>query len=159
MNEEAVQTPIQREREDLLADAHRALVAHLVSKAQAARHRYGKLDGESILRLLADPSVVRRPVTLHFDRAPLQPGELAFASPVGFHAGDGYALIVHPWLEARPEWLPLVVALHIPLINYGPVIEEDQAIEYGAALLGMTADAYYEALCVLLDAIQDEDES
>ena len=134
--------------------AQRAFLDHIEDKARAARLAYGLyIDAEAIGRMLHDPAVVRYPVTLHFDAAPLQPHEFAFAKPLGFHPSDGYALCVHPAFRSQPENIPLLVAYHIPSINYGGLADSDAAELFGATLLGLEVDTYYAALCELADSI------
>jgi hypothetical protein len=134
--------------------ARRAFHDHLIAKAGAARLKYGLyIDAEVITRMLDDPEVVRHPTSIHFDASPLQPHEFAYPQPLGFHPSDGFALCVHPAFRGQPENLPLVVAYHIPAINYGSVIDAEGAELYGATLLGLSPDAYYAALCELADSI------
>ena len=139
------------------AEARRAFAEHLRQKATAARLRYGfYFDAEVIREMLDDRQVVRYPVTLHFDAAPLLPGEFAAAQPLGFHPSDGFCLFVHPWFANQPENLALLVAYHIPTINYGPIVEPQHAELFGATLLGLDVESYYRALCELADSIPGE---
>ncbi len=104
--------------------------------------------------MLDDREVVRYPTGLRFDAEPLQAGEFAFAQPLGEHPADGYCLFVHPCFENRREVWPLLTAYHIPVINYGDsVVTHEEAELFGATLLGMEIDAYYQALCELTDSI------
>lgn len=131
-----------------------ALHGHLVDKALAARAKYGpKIDHNAILAILADREVVRYPTCLRYDAAPLQTGEFAFAQPIGKQAADGYFLCVHPHFRDRPDALPLLVAYHLVSINYGPIATHEEAELFGATLLGMEVDAYYEKLCNLVDGM------
>ncbi|MHC4446278.1 MAG: hypothetical protein ACYSXF_00540 [Planctomycetota bacterium] len=134
--------------------AKRAFHEHLVDKAMAARLKYGLyIDAAAILQMLKDPEVVRYPTTVLFDASPLQPHEFAYSQPLGFHASDGYALCIHPFFKPQREILPLLIAYHIPTINYGGIVEADDAELYGTTLLGLEADTYYQALCELTDAM------
>jgi hypothetical protein len=131
-----------------------AFHGHLVEKATAARRRHGPvIDAATILRMLEDRAVVRYPVALHFDAAPLEPHEFASAHPLGFHSGDGFALFVHPLFADRPQDLPALVAYHIPVVNYGAIVDAEAAELYGAALLDLEPDEYYARLCALADEI------
>jgi hypothetical protein len=139
---------------DDLPDADPAFHEHLRAKAAAARARYGPaIDAAALTRLLADRDVVRWPTELSFDARPLQAGEFAYPQPLGFHPSDGFCLFVHPHFEPRPMDLPLLVAYHIPSINYGGIVEPRHAELYGATLLGLDVEAYYQALCALADSI------
>lgn len=136
------------------ADGKQALLDHLTEKALIARARHGSLnDLESVLRLLGDRSVVRYPVVLGFGDAALREGEFAYAEPVGSRPSEGYRLWVHPWFEPRESSLALLVAYHIPVINYGEVVEAADCEAFGSALLGMDTEAYYRAVCALADSV------
>lgn len=135
-------------------DGYEALRGHVVDKALAARRKHGSLADERAVRaLLADKDVVRFPTTLAFDASRLQPGEFAFAASNGLRPADGFTLFVHPHFEHRPEALPLLVAYHIPTINYLDVVTNREAELYGAALLGLTVEDYYARLCALADEL------
>lgn len=136
--------------------AKQAFHEHLVDKATAARFKYGLyIDTDAILKMLGDETVVRYPTTLVFDASPLQPHEFAYPQPIGFHASDGYALCLHPYFRPQRELWPLLIAYHLPVINYGSIVETPEAELYGATLLGLEVEAYYQALCELADAMSD----
>ena len=134
--------------------ALRAFHDHLIAKATAARLKYGLyIDAEAIVKMLDDREVVRYPTTLLFDASPLEAHEFAYPQPLGFHPSDGFALCVHPAFRGQPENLPLLVAYHIPAINYGSMADAEGGELYGATLVGLTVEAYYQALCELADSI------
>jgi hypothetical protein len=60
---------------------------------------------------------------------------------------------VHPLFADRPDDLPALVAYHIPVVNYGAIVDAEAAELYGAALLDLEPDEYYARLCALADAI------
>jgi len=135
-------------------EADPAFNAHLKARAAAARDRYGPaIDAAALARLLADREIVRWPTELCFDARPLQEGEFAYPQPLGFHPSDGFCLFVHPHFEQRPDALPLLVAYHIPSINYGSIAEARHAELYGATLLGLDVEVYYRELCALADSM------
>ncbi|MCP3902218.1 MAG: hypothetical protein GY715_01170 [Planctomycetes bacterium] len=135
-------------------DGRRALREHLVDRAQRARVKYGLyMDHDVMRRLLEDREFVRYPTELVFDAAALDPGEFAHAEPIGATPADGFRLVVHPWFETQLENLPLLVAYHIIDINYGDIATAAEAELFGATLLGLEVEAYYEALCELTDSI------
>jgi len=135
-------------------DGRQALRDHVIDKATAARLEYGPdVDHQAILRMLNDRHVVRFPVDVAFDAQPLNPGEFAVALPIGDAPSDGYRLFVHPCFEARPDALPLLIAYHLVDVNYGEMATHEEAELFGATLLGMNVDSYYEAICQLADSI------
>jgi hypothetical protein len=136
--------------------ARLAFHEHLVEKATVARFKYGLyIDTDAVLKMLSDETVVRYPTTLVFDASPLQHHEFAYPQPLGFHASDGYALCIHPYFRPQRELWPLLIAYHLPVINYGSIVETPDAELYGATLLGLEVEAYYQALCELADAMVD----
>jgi hypothetical protein len=138
------------------ADGYAALQGHLVDRACQARETYADLANVPRLReLLMDPSVVRFPTRLEFDAEPLLPGEFAWARPEGEHPRDGFTVVVHPLFEERTEDLPLLVAYHIASINYVDVVTHRECELYGAALMGMSVEAYYQRLCAMADELPD----
>ncbi|MFO0829388.1 MAG: hypothetical protein U0572_14720 [Phycisphaerales bacterium] len=138
------------------SDGRRALRDHACEKAAIARGRYGPIiDAAAILRILGDAEIVRYPTRLVFDAIGLMPGEFAHAAPLGEHPRDGFEVRVHPLFESRRDLWPLLVAYHLPPINYGDIVAPEDCEQFGAALLGMDVERYYETLCELSDSITD----
>lgn len=135
-------------------DGRQALRNHIIEKAGAARVKYGfYIDYETICRMLDDPDVVRYPVGIRFDASLLEPGEFAYAQQLGESPSAGYCLFIHPYFENQQENLPLLIAYHIVDINYGEIATSAEAELFGATLLGLDVDAYYQALCELADSM------
>jgi len=135
-------------------DGRRALRDHVLERAYRARAKYGpEIDADTILRLLDDREVVRYPVGVRFDAGGLERGEFAHAAPLGDHPKQGFCLFVHPVFEQDRAALPLVIAYHIPPVNYGDIVEPEDCEAFGATLLGMPVEEYYEVLCRLADSI------
>lgn len=133
-------------------DGRTALRDHIVERAAQARIRYGLyIDGEAIMRMLDDRQVTRYPCGVRFDASALMPGEFAHAQPLGDRPSDGYCLFVHPALESETDLWPLVMAYHIVSINYGEIATSDEAELFGATLLGLEVEDYYQALCEVSD--------
>ena len=135
-------------------DGKEALRDHLVSRATEARLRRGLLiDADEIMRILDDRSIVRYPVGVRFDSQPLEPGEFAWPAPLGNKPADGFCLFIDPWFEKQPDAWPLLIAYHLPSINYGEIVSSEDAEIFGATLLGLDVETYYKALCELVDSI------
>jgi hypothetical protein len=123
---------------------------HLIAQAIVAHQKHGPLTADKLDALLHDPACLRHPVRLVFEF-----GEMAmhqFAQPDMDWRNpeqDGRVLYVRPLLRDRRDLLPLAVAYMIPLINYGDIITDDHCLAYGATLLGMMEDDYYQQLCEL----------
>jgi len=141
-------------QERLEGDAREALREHLLRTARLGRQRHAPFRSwESLLALLADRDVVRHPVEMAFDATGLESGEFAWPQQVGARPSDGFRLAVHPFFEGHASALPLLVAYHIPSMNYGSAATSDDAEAFGAALLDLDTEAYYQRLCSLADAI------
>ena len=131
-----------------------ALRDHLVERAMNTRVRRGfYIDTSVIVAMLSDTEAVRYPTNIVFDDTMLEQGEFAFPSANEPGAPYAFTLYIHPWFEQQEEILPLLIAYHIPTINYGEIITHDEAELYGATLLGLDVDTYYNALCELVDSI------
>lgn len=138
-------------------DGKTALLDHVDAKAQEARLSHGLyIDADVIVRMLDDRAIVRYPVGIRFDADPLEAGEFAWAMPLGEHPSAGFCLFLHPWFESQPQVWPLLIAYHIPSINYGDIVAHEDAERYGASLLGLSTEEYYRALCELVDSIPGE---
>jgi len=117
-----------------------------------AHQKHGPLTAEKLGAFLHDPDCLRYPVRTVFEF-----GEMAmhqFAQPdIDWRNTDqdGRVLYVRPLLRDRPDLLPLVVAYMIPVINYGDIVTDQHCLLYGAALLGMMEEEYYDQLCALSD--------
>lgn len=129
-----------------------ALREHLHAQAVVAHAKYAPLTFEKLPRFLLDPDCLRYPVRLAFEF-----GEMAahqFAEPgLDFRdpTGQGRVLYVRPCLRQRPDDVVAAVAYMVPVINYGPVIRDEHCLLYGATLLGLTEEEYYQRLCELAD--------
>ncbi len=135
-------------------DGQEALRDHLIEKALLARSRYGPaIDARAIRRLLVDSEIVRYETEIVFDANPLQPGEFAWPELLDDQTPPKCRLIVHPHFRERPEVLPYLVAYHVPSINYLDLATHEEAELFGAALLGLEVDAYYERVCALADGM------
>ena len=147
------------ERQSLAAslteeDGYQALRDHVVTKALLARERHGpEIDEGALLRVLLDPEIVRFPTVVRFDSGALHPGEFAWPEPRGENPRDGFVLVVHRRFENRPADLPLLLAYHVVAINYLDIATHVEAELFGATLLGMEVDEYYERVCALADEL------
>ena len=134
-----------------------SLREHILAQAIVAHQKHGPLTASKLDALLHDPDCLRHPVRLAFEF-----GEMAmhqFAQPdIDWRntEQDGRVLYVRPLLRERRDLLPLAVAYMIPLINYDDIITDEHCLSYGATLLGMMEDEYYQKLCALCDFLGAE---
>jgi len=135
-------------------NGYEALQGHVVDKALAARTKYGpEIDWAAMLEILKDPEFVRFPVGVRFDDEALLNGEFAYAAALGKRPSDGFCLFVHPCFQSREDVLPMLVAYHVPAINYLDIATHKESELFGATLLGLRVDEYYETLCDLADSM------
>ena len=134
--------------------AQQSLREHISTIASSAFQQYGpSLDYPTIQKVLLDRKVVRYPVTIVFDSGNLRDGEFAFAKQRGENSADGFTLFIHPLFENEEENIPLLIAYHLVCINYGDIVGSREAELFGATLLGMDIDLYYQKLCALADRL------
>lgn len=139
-------------------DGRLALQDHILERAARARARHGPvIDHVSVMNVLDDREIVRYPVGVRFDAAGLEPGEFGHAAPLGVHPREGFRLFIHPVFERMPEAWPLLIAYHIPPVSYGDIAGPEDCELFGATLLGMDVEPYYERLCDLADMVPESD--
>ncbi len=135
-------------------DAKQSLNAHVAAKGAEIRDKYGPHIGwHELTRILNDRSCVRYPCEIVFDAASLDPGELAYPMARGDRPDAGFTLYVHPLMMMHLEKVPQVVLYQLVLVNYGEFASADDAETFGANVLGLSKDAYYQTLCGLADEI------
>lgn len=141
--------------QDLSADAGmRSLRDHAVAKALEVRAVYGpELDYATMLRALDDRRFVRYPVHVVFDAEPLQEDEFAFMHQLDADPKEGFVFYLHPHFRGRDADLPLLMAYHLVVVNYGEIAGIEEAERFGAALCGLPVEAYYERVCALADEV------
>ncbi len=144
----------EQRRRPTVEDGRRSLSEHVETKALEARVIYGPdVDWAAMQRMLTDERYVRFPVEVVFDGEPLGPGELAFTEQVADDPAQGYRLVVHPRYENRDKLLPLIVAYQLVVVNYGEIATHEEAELFGATLLGLEVEDYYQTLCLAADAL------
>ena len=127
-----------------------SLKNRLHDQALEARERHGKFSPGNLETVLNDRDTVRHPTRLVLEYGEM--GMHQFAQPEkDVRNPDGVMLYLRPALGQRPDLICLAVSYMIPIINYGPIISDEHAIEYGSTLMGMDHDTYYNSICELAD--------
>jgi hypothetical protein len=135
-------------------DAKQSLSAHVASKGEEIHAKYGpKIGWKELLRILEDRACTRYPCGIVFDASPLRAGEFAHPVQKGPRPEDGYAIHVHPYYLTDLDRVPHLVLYQLVLVNYGPFASPDDAEIFGASALGLTKEAYYQAICELADEL------
>ena len=65
----------------------------------------------------------------------------------------GFQLFIHSHFEGREDALPFLVSYHLVVVNYGDIADAEEAEMFGAALMNMDREAYYETVCMFADEI------
>lgn len=134
-----------------------SLMDHLRHQATEARERHGGLKSGNIETFLDDRDCVRYPTRLVLEFGEMGPHQ--FAQPDrDYRANHAEARVIYlrPILGKRPDLIALAVSYMIPVINYGQIITDDHCLEYGAHLLGIPSDVYYERICDLAEFVGAE---
>jgi hypothetical protein len=137
-------------------DARQSLSAHVASKGDEIREKYGpKIGWPELLRILEDRSCVRYPCEIVFDAAPLEAGEFAYPVAKGETPAVGFTIFVHPFFMTDLKRVPYLVLYQLVVVNYGEFASADDAETFGAHALGVAKEDYYRTLCDLADQIGD----
>lgn len=146
-----------KSRQLTVEDARESMLAHVASKGTEIRERYGAVFGwKELLALLQDRNFVRYPCEIVFDSKPLLEGEFAVPVAKGERPDEGYTLYVHPYFMTQLEKVPALALYQLVLVNYGEFASPDDAETFGAAVLGMSKDEYYQMICDLADELNGE---
>lgn len=138
-------------------DARQSLRDHCAAKGAEIRAKFGPhLGWKELNELLQDRKSVRYPCSVAFDALPLQAGEFAYPEPLGSRPDDGYRICVHPRFEQDMDAVPALVLYQLVAVNYGDFATADDAEAFGAAVLGLERDAYYQMLCDVVDKLSEE---
>jgi hypothetical protein len=136
------------------ADPTLSLNAHAAAKGAELRAKYGAdLGWEELQQVLKDRALVRYPTAIAFDAGPLLPGELAHPVANGKRPKDGFTMCVHPRFATQPRRVVYAVVYQLVVVNYGEFASADDAETFGAGALGLSKDAYYQALCEMADEL------
>ncbi len=141
---------------------------HLRHKAQEIIEKFGANITFNVLQdILQDRKSVRYPVNIIFDSTRVDAGLFLVTEMVltdlNRQASDDdvytkqadrhYDFFIHEHFEGHPEKLVPLILYHLPTVNYGDIATCEDAEIFGAALLQMEEDDYYQLVCDLVDGI------
>jgi hypothetical protein len=139
-----------------LEDAKQSLTAHIATKGAEIHAKFGPRIGYPELeRILADRDYTRYPVEIVFSAAALQDGEFAHPVAKSRNPEDGFTLYVHPYFSTQVAYVPALVLYQLVLVNYGDFASPTDAEVFGAAVLGMSQEDYYNGLCEMADLVSE----
>ena len=135
-------------------DARQSLNAHVASKGAEIHEKFGpKIGWNELLQILEDRTLVRYPCEIVFDAELLQAGEFAHPVAKGERPEDGFKMCVHPFFMTDLQRVPFLVLYQLVLVNYGEFAAPEDAETFGASALGLSSEAYYQALCKMTDEL------
>src|ERR1041385_1881062 len=135
-------------------DVRQSLNAHVAVKGEEIREKYGPQIGwNQLQQILADRACMRYPCEIVFDAKHLLENEIAFPSAKGSQPEEGFTLYVHPFFALQPERVPYVALYQLVVVNYGEFASATDAKTFGAAVLGIQVDEYYQKLCQMADEV------
>ncbi len=149
-------------------DQRETMNLHLRQKAQEIIEKFGaNITFDVLQEILQDRKFVRYPVNIIYDSARIEAGlfiatEMTLANPNRQPDEDDeyikqadrhYDFIVHEHFEGQPEKLTPLILYHLPTVNYGDIATYEDAEVFGAALLQIEQDDYYQLVCDLVDGI------
>ena len=135
-------------------DAKQSLSAHVALKGEEIHAKYGPTIGwRELSRILQDRTCTRYPCEIAFDAAELEAGEFAHPVAKGGRPEEGFTMYVHPYYMTDLDRVPCLVLYQLVVVNYGPFVSADDAETFGACALGLSREAYYQALCDLADEL------
>ncbi len=136
-------------------DGKRALMHHVVERAMVLREQYGNfIDYEVLLKILTDSRFVRYPTLLEFNSQPIDDGLFAIAIPfLDDNSFQRYVIYVHEYFKDKLDDVPALVLYHLVMVNYGDIVTGEEAELFGATVLGMEKEEYYQLLCRFADQV------
>ncbi|OQX31037.1 MAG: hypothetical protein B0D96_08300 [Candidatus Sedimenticola endophacoides] len=133
---------------------HSMVTVHASEKAAEIRARFGpEIDYATVVQLLGDRRYTRYPVEIRFVSEGIEPGMFALTEPASENPDDGYVMNIHPFFEDRPDALPALILYQTVLVNYGDIATANDAEIFGAGVLGMERDDYYDLIVRLTDSL------
>lgn len=135
-------------------DARQSLTSHVAAKGAEINELYGPTIGWNELeRILQDRTCVRYPCEIKFGSQPLMEGELAHPEPKGDQPDAGFDMVVHPVYAGDPNAVVYLVLYQLVIVNYGEFASAEDAETFGAHVLGISKEDYYQSLCALADKL------
>jgi len=136
---------------------HGAVSLHASEKALEIRQRLGPdIDYPAVLAMLDDRKSTRYPTQIQFVREGIEPGMFAMTQAISDNPDDGYVISIHSDFEDRHDDLPALILYQLVLVNYGDLATANDAEVFGATILDMDREAYYQKIVTLSDSLWAE---
>lgn len=139
-----------------LQNAQQSLTAHIAAKGAEIHAKYGpRIGWHELQQILADRDCTRYPCEIVFSGEFLRDGEFAHPLPKSENPEEGFTMYVHPFFSLQPAHVPPLVLYQLVLVNYGDFASPTDAEVFGAAVLGISPDEYYDGLCEMADLVSE----
>jgi hypothetical protein len=136
-------------------DARQSMNTHVATRGAEIRAKYGPQIGwEQLQQILQDRTCVRYPCEIVFDDAGLEAGELAHPQAKGERPEDGFIMSVRRVFQDNLDAAVAIILYQLVLVNYGAFASPDDAETFGASILGIASEEYYQCLCRMADQIE-----
>jgi len=156
--------------EEIGRELRESMALHLRQKAQEIINKYGTIDYSVLLNILQDKKFTRYPVNVVFDSNRIEPGLFALTEAIHSDSepqrkaeddDDVYTkppeqrfeIIIHEFFKDQPEKLLPLILYQLPIVNYGDVVTFEDSEVFGASMLEIPQDDYYQQICDLVDSI------
>ncbi|MES9862957.1 MAG: hypothetical protein ABW157_09440 [Candidatus Thiodiazotropha sp. LLP2] len=131
---------------------HSAVSLHAYEKAKEIRTRYGdNINYQTVLVMLEDRKSIRYPVQLRFVTEKIESGMFAKTEAISENPDEGYIIFLHHNFKDRHDILPALILYQSVLVNYGDLATANDAELFGATVLGMDRDTYYEQIVAVTE--------
>lgn len=125
---------------------------HVENSARKASDKLGgPLCTDNLDVFLNDPSCIRIPTELIFDGYGMEMHQFASPEFVTIDGERRCILHVQPRYTIQPESIPYMVAYMAVAINYGTAATAALCETYGAIVMQLSEDAFYDAICRVAD--------
>jgi len=133
---------------------HSAITEHATEKARQIRARYdAPMTFEELLKVFNDRKSVRYPVEVRFTDQGIDEGLFAKTEMRSETPADGFVIFIHDYYRDREDVLPALLLYQSVIVNYGDLATSHDAEVFGAGVLGMDREAYYELVCNACDEL------
>lgn len=134
-------------------EAEQALHAHALEGAERVRRNLGgALCSQNLPEFLEADGCLRCPTELCFDEYDFEAHQFAEPEFITISGQQKCILHLRAKYETRAEDHPYLVAYMAACINYRDAATAALCEEYGAALLGLEVQTFYEKVCAIVDA-------
>jgi hypothetical protein len=135
--------------EEVSPEEFEALLAeHARLRVDDAHARLGgPLCAANMEQFLGDSACLRWKTRVVFDDAPLEAHQFAHPVVSGPPENRECTLYVRPIYARYPESLPYFAAYFAAVINYGIAAGPELCEMYGAGLMALSREAFYDAIC------------